>query len=135
MAASIQYGPAGGTVAVSLVQQQLLPLARAAEVMRDLLGVQMSEGTICTLIQRCATNLTDVEHQIKEALVKAEVIHQDETGLYVLGRRYWMHNTSTATLTHYHVDKSRGQKALDAIGILPKFTGISIHDRWSSYFL
>ena len=73
--------------------------------------------------------------QIKEALVKAEVIHQDETGLYVLGRRYWMHNTSTATLTHYHVDKSRGQEALEAIGILPKFRGISIHDRWSSYFL
>src|SRR5260370_4080550 len=135
VAAPMQYGPTIGAVAVYLVQQQLVPLARAAEVMLDLLGVQMSEGTICTLIQRCATQLTDVEQQIKETLVKAEVIHQDDTGLYVLGRRYWMHNTSTATLTHYHVDKSRGQKALDAIGILPKFTGISIHDRWSSYFL
>ena len=133
--APIQYGPTIGAVAVYLVQQQLLPLARAAEVMLDLLGVQMSEGTICTLIQRCATNLTDVEQQIKEALVKAEVIHQDETGLYVLGKRYWMHDTSTETLTHYHVDKSRGQEALEAIGILPKFRGISIHDRWSSYFL
>ena len=46
-----------------------------------------------------------------------------------------MHDTSTETLTHYHVDKSRGQEALDAIGILPKFKGVSIHDRWSSYFL
>lgn len=133
--APIQYGPTIGAVAVYLVQQQLLPLARAAEVMLDLLGVQMSEGTICTLIQRCATNLTDVEQQIKEALVKAEVIHQEETGLYVLGKRYWMHDTSTETLTHYHVDKSRGQEALEAIGILPKFRGISIHDRWGSYFL
>ena len=98
-------------------------------------GSPDERGTICTLIQRCATNLTDVEQQIKEALVKAEVIHQDETGLHVLGKRYWMHDTSTETLTHYHVDKSRGQEALEAIGILPKFRGISIHDRWSSYFL
>ena len=39
--APIPYGPTIGAVAVYLVQQQLLPLARAAEVMRDLLGVQM----------------------------------------------------------------------------------------------
>ena len=135
VAAPIQYGPTIGAVAVYLVQQQLLPLARAAEVMGDLLGVQMSEGTICSLIQRCATNLTDIEQHIKAALVKAEVIHQDETGLYVQGKRSWMHTTSTATLTHYHVDASRGHEALAAIGILPNFTGISIHDRWRSYFL
>lgn len=135
VSAPMQYGPTIGAVAVYLVQQQLLPLARAAEVMADLLGVPMSEGTICPLIQRCATNLLGVEEQIKDALVKAEVIHQDETGLSVLGKRYWMHVTSTKTLTHYHVDQSRGQKALEAIGMLPKFQGISIHDRWGSYFL
>jgi transposase len=135
VAAPMQYGPTIGAVAVYLVQQQLLPLARAAEVMADLLGVHMSEGTICTLIGRCATNLAGVEQQIKDALVQAEVLHQDETGLYVLGKRYWMHDTSTETLTHYHVDQSRGQKALEAIGILPKFQGITIHDRWGSYFL
>ena len=133
--APMQYGPTIGAVAVYLVQQQLLPLARAAEVMGDLLGVQMSEGTICSLIQRCASNLADVEQSTKAALVKADVIHQDETGLYVQGKRSWMHTTSTPTLTHYHVDASRGRQALDAIGILPQFHGVSIHDRWRSYFL
>src|ERR1700730_15143586 len=121
VAAPMQYGPTIGAVAVYLVQQQLLPLARAAEVMGDLLGIHMSEGTICTLIQRCAANLTDVEQHIKAALVKADVIHQDETGLYVQGKRSWMHTTSALTLTHYHVDASRGREALDAIGILPQF--------------
>jgi transposase len=46
-----------------------------------------------------------------------------------------MHVTCTPTLTHYHVDVSRGQTALEAIGILPQFTGISVHDGWGSYFL
>jgi len=122
-------------MAVYLVEQQLLPLARACEVMSDLLGVQMSEGTVCDLIARCAGRLVPVEQQIKAALTKAEVIHQDETGLYVGGLRHWMHVTCTPTLTHYQVDASRGQAALEAIGILPQFTGISIHDGWSSYFL
>jgi len=120
---------------VYLVEQQLLPLARACEVMRDLLGVHMSEGTVSDLIRRCAGQLAPVEQQIKEALIESEVIHQDETGLHVEGFRHWMHVTCTPTLTHYHVDKSRGQTALEAIGILAHFTGISIHDGWGSYFL
>jgi len=133
--APVQYGPNVGATAVYLVEQQLLPLARACEVMRDLLGVQMSEGTICDLITRCALRLASVEQQIKAALMQSEVIHQDETGLQVAGTRHWMHVTCTPTLTHYHVDKSRGQAALEAIGILPQFAGISVHDGWGSYFL
>src|SRR6266851_6381085 len=133
--APIQYGPNVGATAVYLVEQQLLPLAHACEVMRDLLFVQMSEGTVWELIQRCAGQLASVEQQIKEALIQSEVIHQDETGLHVGGLRHWMHVTCTPTLTHYHVDKSRGQAALEAIGILPHCTGISIHDGWGSYFL
>jgi transposase len=103
--------------------------------MGDLLGVQMSEGTVGDLITRCAGQLAPVEQQIKETLKAAAVIHQDETGLYVAGKRHWMHVTCTPTLTHYHVDPSRGQAALEAIGILPQFIGISVHDGWGSYFL
>lgn len=122
-------------MAVYLTQQQLLPLARACEVMSDLLGVQMSEGTMGGLIQRCIQQLESTEQEIKEALQEAEVIHQDETGLSVAGKRHWMYVTCTPALTHYHVDASRGQPALEAIGILPQFAGISIHDGWGAYFL
>ncbi len=95
----------------------------------------MSEGTVGELIKRTACELAPVKRQITEALIGAAVIHQDETGVSVAGKRYWEHVTSTATLTHYHVDASRGHDALNAIGILPVFKGISIHDGWASYFL
>jgi len=45
VAAPSQYGPLIGAVSVYLTQQQLLPLERTCEVLRDLLGVQMSEAT------------------------------------------------------------------------------------------
>jgi transposase len=76
--APIEYGPSIGAIAVSLTQQQLLPLARACEVMEDLLGIATRLGTLCELIERCAKNLTPIEELVKEALVQAEVIHQDE---------------------------------------------------------
>ncbi len=133
--APLQYGPQVGATAVYLVEQHLVPLARTCEVLGDLLGVQMSEGTVGELIKRCAGQLAPVEQQISEALTHAEVLHHDETGLYVAGKRHWMHVTCTPTLTHYHVDASRGQAALDAIGIVAQFTGVSIHDGWASYFL
>jgi transposase len=133
--APLQYGMRLGAIAVYLVQQQLLPWARACEVLADLVGAQLSEGTLARLIERCAEHLKGVEDQIKEALVKAEVLHQDETGLYVIGRRYWLHVASTDQLTHYAVHPKRGKAALDAIDILPRFAGTSVHDGWRSYFL
>src|SRR5258707_8595535 len=77
--APVQYGPRIAAMAVYLVQQQLLPLARAREVMEDLLAVEMSEGTLCDLLGPCASKLAEVEQPIKEALIASSVIHQDET--------------------------------------------------------
>jgi transposase len=133
--APVQYGMRLGAMAIYLVQQQLLPWARACEVLSDLVGAQISEGTLASLIERCAQNLGEVEAHIKEALVKANVLHQDETGLYVKGVRHWIHVACTAHLTHYAVHPKRGKDALDAIGILPRFQGTSVHDGWRSYFL
>jgi transposase len=132
--APVQYGAACGAVAVYLVQQQVLPYERACEVLQDLLGSPMSVGTLTALVQRCAEQLAPVEQQIKAALSQADVLHQDETGLYVAGRRQWMHVSSTEQLTHYAVHAKRGKEALEAIGILEGFEGVSVHDGWRSYW-
>ncbi len=134
MRAPVQYGPAFGAVAVYLVQQQLVPYERACDVMQDLLGPTMSVGTLQGLVQRCAERLEPVEEQIKAALSRADVLHQDETGLYVAGKRQWMHVSATEHLTHYQVHAKRGQEALDEIGILKDFHGVSVHDGWQSYW-
>lgn len=132
--APVQYGPRVGAMGIYLVTQQLLPWSRTCEVLADLVGAHLSEGTLAALIGRTAEHLVPVEAQIKAALINAEVIHQDETGLYVQNRRAWMHSTSTCRLTQYQVHQSRGHAALDAIGILAHFTGVSVHDCWRAYF-
>jgi transposase len=133
--ARVQYGSSVATAASLLVVQHLLPIGRAAEVLFDLLGIPISEATITTQMQRAATVLEPVEQQIKEALIQADVLHQDESSLYVVGQRWWTHVSATQTLTHYAVHPKRGKEALEAIGILPQFRGRSLHDGWSSYWL
>jgi len=132
--AAVQYGADIGAVALYLSCQQLQPIGRTAQILADLLDCPMSGGTIQRMIERCAEKLVGIEEQIKQALMHAEVTHNDESGCYIAGKRVWWHSCSTGTLTHYAVHAKRGREATDAIGILPAFRGISVHDDWVTYW-
>ncbi len=101
--ARVQYGSSVAAAASLLVVQHLLPLGRTAEVLWDLLGISIAEATITTQLQRAATLLEPVEQQIKAALIQAEVLHQDESGVRVAGQRWWTHVSATQELTHPRV--------------------------------
>jgi transposase len=131
--APAQYGTSIQALAVSLVEGQSVPYARASQVLRDLLGIQLSAGSIARFVKTCHQQLAEVETQLKAALVKASVLNQDETGLRVGKTGWWVHVCSTDRLTHYAAHRSRGRAALDAIGIAPQFRGTSVHDGLVSY--
>jgi transposase len=131
--APAQYGTDIQALAVSLVEGQSVPYARAGQWLQDLLGVQLSAGSIATFVNTCHQQLAEVEIQLKAALVKARVLNQDETGLRVGTTGWWVHVCSTERLTHYAAHRSRGREALDAIGIAPQFRGTSVHDGLTSY--
>jgi transposase len=131
--APAQYGTGIQALATYLVEGQCVPYARASQLLRDVLGVQLSAGSIATFVRTCHQQLAEVESRLKAALVKAKVIHQDETGVRVGTSGWWVHVCSTDRLTHYAAHKSRGRKALDAIGIAQAFRGTSVHDGLRSY--
>ena len=131
--APAQYGASIQTLATYLVEGQAVPYARASQLLQELLGIQLSAGSIATFVTTCHQQLAEVETQLKAALVKKKVIHQDETGLRVDKTGWWVHVCSTAQLTHYAAHPSRGRPGLDAIGMAPQFAGISVHDGLSSY--
>jgi transposase len=102
-------------------------------LLQELLGVQLTAGSIASFVKTCHQQLAEVETRLKTALVKQKVIHQDETGLRVGKEGWWVHVCATARLTHYAAHRSRGRTALDAIGITPQFQGTSVHDGLKSY--
>ncbi len=64
--APVQYGPRVRAIAVYLTQQQLLPYGRTREVLTDLRGCPITEGTLATLVQEAAARLAPVEDAIAD---------------------------------------------------------------------
>src|SRR5258708_15460634 len=83
VSAPAQYGTSIQTVATYLVEGQAVPYARASQLLRELLGIQLSAGSIASFVKTCHQQLADVETQLKAALDKARVLNQVETGLRV----------------------------------------------------
>lgn len=130
----VQYGPNIKSLLVYLNQYQLIPYKRAVELIEDLYGFSISEGTLFNFIAATFNALEPVEAEIVAQLVDSPVVHVDETGLRIEAKRQWLHVASTKTLTHYGCHPKRGSEATDAIGILPHITGVTVHDYWRSYY-
>jgi transposase len=128
-----QYGPRLRGLAVYLVEQHLIPYARVRELLADLVGAHLSLGTLMRWVQQSAETLRPVEAQIKAALHRAPVLHSDETGVRRTGQLAWAHVSCTPRLTHYAIHAQRGCAATDAIGILPNYRGVRVHDGWKPY--
>jgi transposase len=129
----VQYGPRLKGMMVYLMDGQLLPSKRVCEVLQDLGGVRVSEGTLYTAREQCFEALAPIEQGIQQAIQDVALIHVDETGLRVKQRLWWLHVASTQELTYYFVHPKRGQGAMDEMGVLPEFSGHAVHDGWTSY--
>jgi transposase len=110
-----------------------VPLGRVHALLGDLVGGQVGRGTLVAWVQQAAAVLAPVEEQIKAALRQAPVLRSDETGVRRGGQLARAHVASTSRLTHYAIHSKRGNDATEAIGILPGFGGVSVHDGWASY--
>jgi transposase len=128
-----QYGPQVRALAVYLVEEQLVPLGRVQQLLADLFGAHLARGTLVQWVQQAAQALAPVEAQLVAALRRAPVLHSDETGVRRAGQAAWAHVASTPRLTHYAIHPTRGRAATDAIGILPSYTGVSVHDGHGLY--
>ena len=129
----VGYGPRLQALGVYLLDFQLLPCHRIAELFADLFGASFSVGTLLSCQQAASQRLSGVLSCIRQALIHAEVAHFDATGLRVGGRLHWLHSASTKTLTYYAWHRSRGKVGMDQANILPHFTGRAVHDGWGSY--
>lgn len=62
------------------------------------------------------------------------MLHADETGININGKRQWLHNASSLKWTYLAAHEKRGHDAMDDIGILPHFNGVMCHDHWKPYY-
>jgi len=132
----IQYGNGVKAHAVYLSQYQLLPYERIREYFTDQLSIPLSSGSLYNFINCAYSKLKDlkVSEIIKANLQKEKVLHADETGININGKRQWLHNASSLKWTYLSAHEKRGKDAMDDIGILPHFDGVLCHDHWKPYY-
>ena len=130
----VQYGHSLKSLSVYLSQHQLIPYNRIQEMFRDCFGLSISQGSLVNFNKAASERLAFFEEEIKSELRSSQVLHADETGIQVKQDRAWLHVASTALATHLGVHESRGQVAMEDLGVLTGFSGILCHDHWSSYF-
>lgn len=129
----VQYGSGIAALATYANVHQLLPMDRTTELLEDICGRRLSEGTIANMLHTCAERLAPVEEKIKAGVIGSAVVNFDETGLRVIKAGHWLHVSSTPALTLYWVDPKRGKKAHERMGVLAGFRGKAIHDRYEAY--
>lgn len=132
----VQYGPHVQGLLTYCSQYQLLPSERLVEMCQDLFALQISEGTLHNVLNRGYEELEEFDERVKDRIAQSEVGNFDETGMRVGKSKspHWLHVASTDKLTAYHIDSERGQAAMEAMGILPRFAGTAVHDHWASYY-
>ena len=128
-----QYGDSTKAIFSYLNIQQLLPLKRLTETIRDLTGHSVSQGTIIHANEELYKKLAHPEEKIKQQLLASHVVHFDESGVRVNGKLNWLHTACTSELTYYFVHPKRGKDAMDDGGILSEYTGKAMHDGLPSY--
>lgn len=132
--APTQYGPQLMARAALLNNAyQFIPLARASELMRDFFLCPMSGGTIVNAGKRLFEITEGAESVIKDQLRKVDVLNADETTMRGPGGNHHVHFAGTERLSHLGFHKSRGNDAMDEIGILPEFKGTLVTDFYPAY--
>jgi len=130
----VQYGTNLKAFLVYMMNYQMLPFARMAEFMQDFFGHSLSVGTAHNIQGKAYEQLASFEEQLGRLLTAACVAGFDETGIRVVAKLMWLHLCRTDRHAYYAVNRYRGQKAMDDIGILPDYKGIALHDFWKSYY-
>ena len=132
--ATAVYGPGIQAVLTYMTNYQFLPLERAVEFVKEIYGIDISQGTIIRASKEVFTKLEPVSPLIKDEIINSDVVGFDESGMRVAGSQHWLHCAATKDAVYYNIHKNRGKEGMDAAGILPDFKGTAIHDHWKAYY-
>ena len=133
MPGPLQYGPGVKSYALNLLIGQMVSLKRVQQSIKTLIGQVISEATILKHVLQLHHCLQSWEQFAVEQILAMPAMHVDETSLRVDKKNYWIHVCSAGDITLKFLHPKRGGEAIEAIGVIPRYGGVVIHDCWASY--
>jgi transposase len=107
-------------------------LAQILDVFNFHLHFELSAGGLISMWQRLRAILGAWDREIQDQARTSAVLHADETGWRVNGQTHWLWCFTSADLTSYMIDRSRGSPALKRF-FKKEFTGVLVTDFWGAY--
>lgn len=107
-------------------------LSQIVEVFNHHLHFPLTPGGLVQQWYRLQEILYPWYEQIQEEALDAAVLHADETGWRVNGKRHWLWCFTTPTSTYYLIDRQRGRPVL-ARFFRREFAGVLVSDFWGAY--
>jgi transposase len=120
------FGPNLRAFVFYLRSVQGIPLARLTDVLRDLLGLAISEGALVSILKAGQPAFAKQVNRIKSALLAGTVIASDETGLRVGKDNWWLWVFHHATSAVFVADPHRSK------AVVERFLGDWRPDYWIS---
>ena len=130
----IKYGDNIRALVSYLNVVQCIPFKRIAELISDLCGQRISEGTVQNILKGNSAKSDKTYDEIRKRIECAPVVGADETSAAVGKQLHWKWIFQTDALTYVYQLKSRGQEAVDSKfpNGLPHSTLVT--DRKQTYF-
>ena len=130
----VSYGTNIRALVTYLSCVQYVPYKRLTEVLHDLYGVNLSQGTVDNILQDMSQKSVPAYNEIRNRIEQSHVAGADETGEKINGELYWMWAWQTSNLSYVYSDKSRGRQAIDKHFVNGLPNSILVTDRHASYF-
>lgn len=130
----VVYDASVKSLVVYLSVVQFLPYGRIASLLRDVLGLSPSEGSLVNWVNEAKRNAQPAIDKIKEYIMTSSVVGFDESGCYCNKRLDWAWISQTVYYTLLFRANGRGSKVLENMfgDSLERMTAVT--DRHSAYF-
>lgn len=130
----ISYGTNTEAIIAYMYSRQYLPSKRMQELLRDIYGLPISEGSIFNIIGRFVQKSEVTYQAIRKTIEKSKVVGSDETGIYINGEQHWGWTWQSKNATFIAISPNRGSQTISSQFEDGLPSTILVHDCWKPHF-
>jgi transposase len=127
----IQFGTLLKAFIVYLSICHKMPFDRLTQIIKDMLNLKISEGTIENTLQKALKQAEINKEEILKQIKQSNWCQSDETGIRVNGENWQLWTWCNESFSMYVADKSRGYEVIEE-NFGEDYQGILIHDCYAA---
>lgn len=132
----VSYSNAFRSMVLYLNGKGIIALDRLCDILNEMSNneLHLSAGSVVNWAHEFSLKSEQECNNTLNTLINSEVIHVDETGSKVNGKRTWMHGITDGVNTFYVATNTRADKETGPLALLKDYDGILVHDHFKSYY-